>query len=185
VAFLEAHLPSTLELSGLYGLETVSAGVRSEHPGAAGWRAAVDLAAVEALERLPASLVEAKGLSLTLHFRTHPELAEQVLAFAGDVSGRTGLALRTARRSVELHPPVAVDKGTALIELAGGLAAAAFIGDDAGDLAAFDALDELARAGTATARVAVRSPEAPAGLLERADLVVDGPAGVVALLRSL
>ena len=49
--------------------------------------------------------------------------------------------------SVELHPPVAVDKGTVLAELASGLAAACFIGDDAGDLPAFDALDELAEAG--------------------------------------
>ena len=185
VSFLQEHLPATLELRGLYGLEAVSRGVRSEHPEAASWRAAVELVTAEALERFPASLVESKGLSLTLHYRTHPSYAEQVLTFAGDAASRTGLALRAARQSVELHPPLAVDKGTVLTELASGLAAACFIGDDAGDLAAFDALDELAEAGTATARVAVRSAEAPAGLLERADLVVDGPAGAVALLRSL
>jgi hypothetical protein len=34
-------------------------------------------------------------------------------------------------------------------------------------------------------RVGVRSPEAPPELLERADVVVDGPPGALALLRRL
>ena len=63
--------------------------------------------------------------------------------------------------------------------------AACFVGDDAGDLAAFDALDDLAATGVAVVRVAVTSAEAPAELLRRADLAVDGPAAVVELLRSL
>jgi trehalose 6-phosphate phosphatase len=185
VEFLVEHLPPGLELRGLYGLESVSGGVRADHPDAVPWRAVVGGVVDEARDRLPLHLVEAKGLSLTLHYRTDPGREQAVLAFAQEAAARTGLALRRARRSVELHPPVDVDKGTVLTELAGGLAAACFIGDDAGDLAAFDALDRLAGAGTATARVAVRSAEAPAGLLERADVVVDGPAGAVALLRSL
>jgi trehalose 6-phosphate phosphatase len=186
VAFLQEHLPASLELRGLYGLEGASGGVRSVHPEAAPWREVVESVTTAAHEDLPPGvLIEPKGVSLTLHYRTDPEVAGAVLAFAGEAAARTGLHLRAARKSVELHPPLAVDKGTVLLELASGLDAACFIGDDAGDLAAFDALDDLARAGTATARVAVRSPEVPAGLLERADVVVDGPAGVVALLRSL
>jgi trehalose 6-phosphate phosphatase len=185
VAFLVEHLPASIELRGLYGLEAVSGGVRTDHPDAAGWREVVATVAADAAARLPSALVESKGLSLTLHYRTDPDLAGAMQAFAAEAAARTGLTLRSARKSVELHPPLAVDKGTVVADLAAGLEAVCFIGDDAGDLDAFDALDRLAQAGTATARVAVRSPEAPAGLLERADLVVDGPAGVVALLRSL
>ena len=107
------------------------------------------------------------------------------LAFAGAQAKRSGLQTRPARMSVELHPPVTVDKGSVLVSLATGYDVAAFVGDDAGDLAAFDALDALAAEGLDVARIAARSPESPADLLRRADAVVDGPAGTLALLRSL
>ena len=64
--------------------------------------------------------------------------------------------------SWELHPPIEVDKGTAVLDLADDFAAVAFAGDDVGDLPGFDALDELADRGVATLRIAVDSPEAPA-----------------------
>jgi trehalose 6-phosphate phosphatase len=88
--------------------------------------------------------------------------------------------------SFELRPPVAVDKGTVVAEIVDGLAGACFIGDDVGDLAAFDALDRFrADAGATTIKVAVRSQEAPLELIERADVLLDGPAETVAALRSL
>jgi trehalose 6-phosphate phosphatase len=59
-----------------------------------------------------------------------------------------------------------------------------FGGDDLGDLAAFDAVDELRASGLAGLLVCSGSTE-EAALAERADLVVDGPAGVVALVRAL
>ena len=60
-----------------------------------------------------------------------------------------------------------------------------FVGDDRVDLPAFDALDELQEAGIATFKVAVSSEEAPKELIARADLVVDGPVGVVGFLNDL
>jgi trehalose 6-phosphate phosphatase len=59
------------------------------------------------------------------------------------------------------------------------------VGDDRVDLPGFDALDELAAEGLATLRVAVRSHEAPPELLERADLIIEGPSEVVAWMRTL
>jgi trehalose 6-phosphate phosphatase len=87
--------------------------------------------------------------------------------------------------SFELHPPINADKGTAMLELAHDLDAVCYLGDDVGDLQAFAALDVLADKGATTARVAVDSGEAPGELLERADLVVDGPAGALDFLRRL
>ncbi len=89
--------------------------------------------------------------------------------------------------SVELHPPVAVDKGTAVEALVAVpvIRAVCFLGDDVGDLPAYDALDRLAAVGVHALRVAVRSAEAPPALLERADVVVEGPAGAVAFLEDL
>ena len=87
--------------------------------------------------------------------------------------------------SVELHPPLDADKGAVVEELSNGMTAACFLGDDRGDLPAFDALDRLAAGGMHTVKIAVASSEAPAELLERADVVVDGVAGSLAVLRAL
>jgi trehalose 6-phosphate phosphatase len=186
LSFLEAHLPASVDLVGLYGLEARLGGARTALAGVDPWRDEVERVAVLARAQLPPEVgVEPKGLSLTLHHRTHPELAGMVGEVALALAAESGLLLRPARMSVELHPPVAADKGTALAELVAGRRAACFVGDDAGDLPAYDALDAFAAAGGAAVRVAVDSAEAPPGLLERADLVVDGPAAVVDLLRSL
>ena len=184
--FLRTVLPPGVTLSGLYGLEIVREGVRTDHPDAATWRATVADAARRSAERGPAGMdVEPKGLSLTLHYRRHPEAADAVAAWAHEEAVRSGLEVRAAKMSIELHPPIAADKGTALEALAGGFDAVCFVGDDRGDLPAYDALDRMAAQGVHALRVAVASDEAPADLLARADLVLDGPPAVVALLRRL
>lgn len=186
VEFLQAALPPGLVLSGLYGLEVVRDGVRMDHPFAGAWREAVDDVARHSVARGPAGMyVEPKGLSLTLHFRSHPELEGKVQAWAAKQASRSGLVLRHARMSVELHPPIDVDKGTALESIVGDLEAVSYVGDDRGDLPAFDALDRLSGAGRHTVRGAVASEEAPAELLDRADVVLEGPAGVLGFLRQL
>ena len=186
VSFLQRWLPSNVVLSGLYGLEVVRDGVRADHPDAAPWRAVVDEVFEAAHMGGPDGMrVEHKGLSLTLHYRGNPELGPEAEALASALAARSGLVVRPARMSVELHPPIDVDKGTALRDLTIGLAAACFMGDDVGDFAAFRALDALDREGVATVRIGVRSEEAPRELLDAADLVVDGPDGVRDLLARL
>ena len=186
VSFLEPLFPSSVLIAGLYGLETLRDGVRRDHPSGGTWREVIDDVAASAIANGPVGMhVEEKGLSLTLHFRTHPEIADEVQAFAEKQGARSGLRVRGARMSYELHPPIDVDKGTALLELADGLATVCFIGDDVGDLPAFDALDALAGRGVTVVRVAVRSPEESSELIARADAHVDGPAGVCDVLRGL
>ena len=184
--FLRTVVPVEVVLSGLYGLEVVRGGVRTDHPGAGAWREAVADVVRTSADRGPAGMdVESKGLSLTLHYRRHPEAAEAVASWAREQAVRSGLVMRAAKMSVELHPPIEADKGTALEALVDDLGAVCFVGDDLGDLPAFDALDRLAARGIHAVRVGVDSEETPAELLDRADVVVDGPAGVVAFLRSL
>jgi trehalose 6-phosphate phosphatase len=62
-----------------------------------------------------------------------------------------------------------------------GLNRALYAGDDTTDLDGFRGLDGLELG----VRVAVASPEGPPELREAADVIVDGPAGALALLRSL
>jgi len=186
VAFLQRFLPSSVVLSGLYGLEVVRDGRRADHPSGGAWREVVEHVATTSAARGPEGMrVEPKGLSLTLHYRGRPTLEAEVREWAEREARRSGLRVRPARMSVELHPPIAADKGTAVRELAGSFTAVCFIGDDIGDLPAFDALDDLAVEGVSTVRVGVRSDEAPPELLERADLVVGSPDGAVAVLQML
>ncbi|MBX6383103.1 MAG: trehalose-phosphatase, partial [Microbispora sp.] len=79
--------------------------------------------------------------------------------------------------------PAGMDKGRALSAFLAerGARSVMFAGDDLGDLAAFDAVES---AGIPGVRVCSGSAEVTA-LAERADVVVDGPDGVVALLRDL
>jgi trehalose 6-phosphate phosphatase len=185
-SFLEPLLPPSVLISGVYGLETVRDGVRADHTGAAGWRDAVAEAARRAKENGPVGMaVEPKGLSLTLHYREHPGLGPAVREWASAEAQRSGLVMRRARMSFELHPPVAIDKGTAVESLVTGVEAVGFVGDDRGDLPAFDTLDHLEARGVEVLKVAVASDEAPGDLIERADLVVDGPRAVLDLLRHL
>ena len=187
LSYLTSHLPEGLTMVGLYGLESVRHGERVDHPDAPSWRRVVDGVVRDARGAGLAGLhVESKELSLTLHYRRHPALAPQVEAPAEQLAAGSGLRVHAAKMSVELHPPIDEDKGTALTRLAHDHdGPVMFLGDDVGDLTAFDALDHLAAAGRPVLRVVAGSVETAPLLRDRADLVVDGPAGVVELLRSL
>lgn len=192
-SFLLQHLDRVpVSMWGLYGLERVAEDDEGERivvpsPEAEEWREAIQEAATHLEEQAGDQMsVERKGLTVVIHFRRAPELEDQARETAESAAESTGLVVHPGRMSFELRPPVTGDKGTVLEEAASGLAAACFFGDDSGDLAAFDALDRLAEnEGMATVKVGVRSEEAPPELLERADLVVEGPPGVVKVLRLL
>lgn len=175
-------------LFGQHGLERVTGGLREVDPRVEQRREAVQAAAREAELELPALTVERKGgIAVNLHWRTVPERAAEGEALGRELAERHGLAACPMRMGIELRPPVPVDKGTVVAELAAGRHAALFAGDDHGDLVGFTALDALVAEGRLdhAVRVAVRSEEAPSALLEEADYQVDGPAGLVALLTRL
>jgi trehalose 6-phosphate phosphatase len=189
-AYLVEHLSGAgrTQFLGLYGLEQASGDespVRT-HPDAETWRRAVSAAADEA-ERSggPVPAVERKGLTVTLHYRAAPDQAAAVVGLADRLARRYGLDAHGGKMSVELRPPVEVDKGTVIADRAAGLAAVAFAGDDLGDLPAFRALAALRSTGVATLAVASGGPETPPEVLESADVVVEGPDGVVGLLEEL
>ncbi len=183
-SFLAGWLPSAVDLSCLYGLELRVDGVDSDHPDAEPWRPRI--AAVAAAADLPTGVtVEAKGLSMTVHYRRAPDAEASVVAWATRVAAETGLELRPAKASIELHPPVRVDKGTSVHALAEGCATVVYVGDDVGDLPAFAALDELGAVGVRTIKVASGGAELPDEVAAAADLVVHGPDAVMAMFDPL
>jgi trehalose 6-phosphate phosphatase len=129
--------------------------------------------------------VEAKGAALAIHWRRAPEAGPWAQEFARDWAGRTGLLLQPGRRALELRPPVPIDKGQVVERVAAGRTAACFAGDDAGDLAAFAALDRLARLGMRVVRLAVADEETPPELVAAADVVVHSPVEALDLLGRL
>jgi trehalose 6-phosphate phosphatase len=185
-AFLRDHLGGHgLFLSGLYGLEVVTpAGDVEAVPEAAPWKEVVEDVAAAGDAGLPAGVsVERKGLTVVVHFRRAPSCAGAAETWAGEQGESTGLIVHPGRMSYELRPPVESDKGSVVAGVGEGHRQLCFLGDDRGDLSAFDALDRAAAAHTV--KVGVRSQEAPPELLKRADLVVDGPEGSLTFLRAL
>jgi len=129
--------------------------------------------------------VEDKGLALSYHFRNHPDeqAARAELELVAARARHEGLRARFGRMVLEVLPPLDVDKGTAVRALLAqaGLARALFAGDDTTDLDAFRVVEEL----EVGVKVAVGSAEGPPELRAQADLVVEGPPGLVELLRTL
>lgn len=190
VAYLLGELAGAgaTELYGLYGLEHTTVALPDIHTAEEGeiWRPVVADAAAQAQAEVPAGVrVEAKGLTVTLHYRNVPERADWVEHYSGELADGHGLGRHRGKMSFELRPPVRIDKGTVVGDLTSGLTSVLFAGDDLGDLPAFEALVRLRRAGVATLSVASGGTETPAAVIEAADVVVGGPPGVMALLESL
>lgn len=166
---------------GLYGLEEAMTDVILAEVGA---EAEVAAAVV------PEAGVVHKGLSIAVHYRLAPDpaVARAALARAlGAVAARHGLRVVEGKAVLEILPVSHPLKGGAVERIVGerALDAVLFAGDDVADLEAFDALDRLAERGVATVKVAVLGPEAPDDLATRADVTVEGPDGLIALLRGL
>jgi trehalose 6-phosphate phosphatase len=132
--------------------------------------------------------IEDKTHALAVHTRraADPQAALDLLREPlAKLAAELGLAAEPGRLVIELRPRGA-DKGSALRKLVRETTARSviFIGDDLGDLTAFDAVRQLRAAGIPGCTVASASPEVPA-VAAAADLVVDGPAGVVRLLAAI
>ncbi|TML50566.1 MAG: trehalose-phosphatase [Actinobacteria bacterium] len=129
--------------------------------------------------------IEDKGLAVVFHYREAADEEAALTKLRGVAAhARTlGLEANFGRKVLEVRPPVAADKGTAVRGLLEqrGLRRALYAGDDTTDLDAFRGLDGLEVA----VRIAVASAEGPPELREAADLVVEGPDELVRVLRNL
>lgn len=153
------------------------------HPGVAAVRAELPV-----LLEGSGTWVEEKGRAVAVHTRraADPQAAFEALREPlTDLATRHGLIVEPGRMVLELRPP-GMDKGAALSEFAREISAESVLygGDDLGDLPAYSAVDTLRAAGIPGLLVCSGSDEVTE-LRERADLVVDGPEGVVALLGAL
>jgi trehalose 6-phosphate phosphatase len=134
--------------------------------------------------------IEDKHAIWTFHWRGAPDeaAAKSALERVAAEAESEGLLPHWGRLVLEIRPPFAADKGTAVEAALAGreIDQALYAGDDTTDLDAFRKLRELEHAGHLRGLcVGVRSSEGPAAITAEADLVVDGPDGVVELLDAL
>jgi trehalose 6-phosphate phosphatase len=165
----------------------LDAAVAGRERDAAAFLTALDAEALVAL----GLRVEDKGPIQALHWRGAEDergaeaRAHEIAAEAG----RANLEPRWGRKVLELRPVGGGGKDSAVAALLAtdGVTAAIYAGDDRTDLDAFRRLRELREGGEleAVVCVGVISPEAPPGLAEEADLLVDGPPGWLAMLEAL
>ncbi len=181
--------------SGNHGLELLMPG--EEEPrldpalGDGAGAAAEFLCAIGPAARAAGLRREDKGPIQALHWRGAADeaAAEEAARAIGASAEDTGLTVHCGRKVLELRPPGGAGKDRAVDALlaAGPLATAIYAGDDRTDLDAFRALRTATDDGrlVAAACVGVASDEGPEEIRAEADLVVDGTAGWVTVLRGL
>ncbi|WP_226900024.1 trehalose-phosphatase [Nonomuraea phyllanthi] len=180
-----AAVPGLVVL-GHYGFERWEGGRISAPPPPAGVpRAEAELPLLLDSLGLEGVTTEDKRRAVAVHTRRSPD-PEGALAKLREplakLAEKHGLVVEPGRFVLELRPP-GMDKGQALSLFLAERAARSvmFVGDDLGDLAAFEA---VRASGLPGVTVCSGSAEVTA-LAEQADIVVDGPDGVVALLAEL
>jgi trehalose 6-phosphate phosphatase len=184
-----ADVPGLIVL-GHYGFDRWSDGQVAARPTPSGVAAAREQlpGILVAAGAPPGTWTEDKGHAVAVHTRrtADPDAALRLLRSPLEqLAEAEGLLAQPGRMVIELRPR-GMDKGAALKALISERASRVvlFCGDDLGDLPAFRTLGELRGQGIPGVAVCSGSAEVTE-LAAAADLVVDGPAGVVDLLGWL
>jgi trehalose-phosphatase len=173
--------------AGLHGLEIDGPDERYEHPGTARAQGVLHtLAAAIArdLADVPGAFVEDKGLAVVAHYRAASDedgaaVEARVLRHARPLLDAGELRTMHGACALELLPNIDWDKGRAVDWIRERVARAhadvwpLYIGDDVTDEDGFRAVESIGLSIAASSRAT------------GADLAVDGPAEVEALLRQI
>jgi trehalose 6-phosphate phosphatase len=143
------------------------------------------------LRRLDAgdAYVEEKGLAVAVHTRRMDDgeaAFQRLLPELERLAERHDLVLEPGHQVIEVRSS-GMHKGIAVRTLVEEIGAAGFLyaGDDLGDIEAFEAVEELGADGVLAPLRVCADPRPDSRLRPLADLVVDGPDGVLDLLRQL
>jgi len=186
----------TIPYAGNHGAEVLRRGAAAPEVDAEAerWTSRVHAVADRAGdERLRAAGLrrEDKGPIVALHWRAADDeaRAEDLARDIATNAQEAGLVVYEGLKVIELRPPVAIGKDRAVRKLLAGVPVdvALYVGDDRTDVDAFSGLREMVAEGCLRDAlcVGVQSAEAPAELLDSADLLVPAGDGVRSLLRAL
>lgn len=175
---------------GNHGLERLT-GDNTEFTGEARDYRETIQAAIKVLQprlSLEGVIIEDKGISASVHYRLSPEPETAIRAILETIDklpGGQNLRIKQGRKIIDILPPSAANKGTAvqdLIEryrLHGGV----YLGDDLTDIDAFRAI--RAHPHFHGLAIGVTSPEMPENLVDEVDFTLNGVADVELLLKWL
>jgi trehalose 6-phosphate phosphatase len=181
---------------GNHGAEVLRGGATAVEldPEVAAWSERIarfaDETWTEKLDRLRVR-AEDKDVIRAYHWRGAPDeaAAEEGVREVAESAEEAGFVIHWGRKVLEVRPPVDLNKGRGVEHLLADadLDAALYAGDDKTDLDAFEGLRKLVAESRLQSAVCVgvRSDETPAELETQSDVLVDGPAGVRALLAAL
>jgi len=181
---------------GNHGAEVLRGGATAVEldPEVAAWSERIarfaDETWTEKLDRLRVR-AEDKDVIRAYHWRGAPDeaAAEEGVREVAERAEEAGFVIHWGRKVLEVRPPVDLNKGRGVEHLLADahLDAALYAGDDKTDLDAFEGLRKLVAESRLQSAVCVgvRSDETPAELETQSDVLVDGPAGVRALLAAL
>ena len=178
---------------GNHGLERWADGRAELAEGAEGYPAIIKEVTDELGRELQGAgiLIENKGISASIHYRLSPDpdaTGKRIMA-AINASAQAGrLRIIPGRRAVNLLPPLAINKGTAVRDLIAGynLGGGVYIGDESTDTDAFKAIHEANRRPDFLGfALAVLSRETPPEVAAEADFTLDGTGDVTRFLEWL
>lgn len=183
-----ADIPGMVH-AGNHGMEIRGHGMDFTHPGALAAHPVLDEAEARlslALDAIPGTIVEHKGLTLTVHYRSVAEhrVSEVETAVASSTAGPVeagSLRLTQGKKVIEVRPAISWDKGKAIERIwtgCGDRPLPFYFGDDRTDEDGFRAVQALggiavfvgpARQGT----VALHQLESPQEVAETLRLLVE------------
>ncbi|TXJ06031.1 MAG: trehalose-phosphatase [Aeromicrobium sp.] len=181
--------PAGLVVFGQYGAEwwdSASDAIIEPEPSREITAAFAELPSIVARYGAEDAFIENKRIAAAIHTRgLAPDVADRLTEPLTDFAREHSLQLEPGRHVLELRVPGA-DKGQAVAKLAHNLDASSviYVGDDLGDVPAFEMLGRMRGSGIRTLSVAVASDE-QRGLVDRADVSVAGTEGVMDLLEDL
>ena len=135
--------------------------------------------------------LEDKGTVVSIHYRTSPDpaIARQAIFKAiEETPAISGLTIGEGKRVIEIRPPLAINKGTVITELAKAyrLKGILYLGDDLTDIDAFRAIRDLREMGEVLGLSAgVGGTETPNGLAAASDIFLSGPEAAARFLQVL
>jgi trehalose 6-phosphate phosphatase len=178
---------------GNHGLERWAGGRAELAEGTADYPAIIKEVANELGRELHGAgiLIENKGVTASIHYRLSPDpdaAGKRIMAAINSSALAGRLRIIPGRRAVNLLPPLAMDKGTAVLDLIKRykLSGGVYIGDESTDIDAFKAIHEAGRRPDFLGfALAVLSRETPPAVAEAADFTLNGTDEVARFLEWL
>lgn len=181
---------------GNHGYERVHLGIQRSASGVTPYLSGVAEAA-EAVRSaaaldvdLAGVIVENKRFTASFHYRLASDAdraRETIRRVIDPIAAAAGLSISGGKMVIELRPPLTVNKGVAIAEIAAEheLRGVVFFGDDITDIDGFDAVRAHRSASFHGLAVAIVTPDSNARVAESADTALCGVRECIEVLRRL